>query len=223
MQSNVSGLKRNIFMTKPAPLAATQPKRLRGHLRVAAITEAATRLFAEKGFDAVTMTEIAASSGTAIGSLYRFFPNKESLADALLLEYTREVIDRLEALEKDVAGVDIATAADLFTRFVLSLQSQRTFALRLVEERREHEAARLQFRDAMRGGFSRALQVVIPALPSARASLMTVVILQVLKGAAASNLQNADERKAVLDEAQALLVLYLSTERAKTNPTKILR
>jgi AcrR family transcriptional regulator len=223
MQSNVSGLKRNIFMTKPAPLAATQPKRLRGHLRVAAITEAATRLFAEKGFDAVTMTEIAASSGTAIGSLYRFFPNKESLADALLLEYTREVIDRLEALEKDVAGVDIATAADLFTRFVLSLQSQRTFALRLVEERREHEAARLQFRDAMRGGFSRALQVVIPALPSARASLMTIVILQVLKGAAASNLQNADERKAVLDEAQALLVLYLSTERAKTNPTKILR
>ena len=200
-------------MTKPAPLAATQPKRLRGHLRVAAITEAATRLFAEKGFDAVTMTEIAASSGTAIGSLYRFFPNKESLADALLLEYTREVIDRLEALEKDVAGVDIATAADLFTRFVLSLQSQRTFALRLVEERREHEAARLQFRDAMRGGFSRALQVVIPALPSARASLMTVVILQMLKGAVAVNLQSEGEREAVLAEAKALLILYLSAEK----------
>ncbi|NIF31976.1 TetR/AcrR family transcriptional regulator [Enterobacter sp. Cy-643] len=202
-------------MTKPAPLAANQPKRLRGHLRVAAITEAATRLFGEKGFDAVTMTEIAASSGTAIGSLYRFFPNKESLADALLLEYTREVIDRLEVLEASVAGVDIPTAADLFTRFVLSLQSQRTFALRLVEERGEHEAARLQFRDAMRGGFSTALQVVLPSLSADRAGLMTVVILQMLKGAAAANLQNDAERKAVLNEAQALLELYLLTEQAK--------
>ncbi|VEB97987.1 HTH-type transcriptional repressor Bm3R1 [Cedecea lapagei] len=202
-------------MTKPAPLAATQPKRLRGHLRVAAITEAATRLFAEKGFDAVTMTEIAASSGTAIGSLYRFFPNKESLADALLLEYTREVNERLEALEASLAGVDIPTAADLFTRFVLSLQSQRTFALRLVEERGEHQAARLQFRDAMRGGFSRALQVAIPQLPPARAGLMTIVILQMLKGAAAANLNNEEERRAVIAEAQALLVLYLTTEKQR--------
>ena len=37
----------------------------------------------EKGYDAATMTEIAARSGTAIGSLYRFFPSKESLSDAL--------------------------------------------------------------------------------------------------------------------------------------------
>ncbi|MFB5746125.1 TetR/AcrR family transcriptional regulator [Cedecea sp. S5-13] len=204
-------------MTKPALLTPTPPKRLRGHLRVAAITEAATRLFAEKGFDAVTMTEIAASSGTAIGSLYRFFPNKESLADALLLEYTREVIDRLEVLEASVTGVDIPKAADLFTRFVLSLQSQRTFALRLVEERGEHQAARLQFRDAMRGGFSSALQIVIPGLSAERAGLMTIVILQMLKGAAAANLQNEKERKAVLAEAQALLVLYLSTEQVRLN------
>lgn len=202
-------------MTKPAPLTPTPPKRLRGHLRVAAITEAATRLFAEKGFDAVTMTEIAASSGTAIGSLYRFFPNKESLADALLLEYTREVIDRLEVLEASVTGVDIPKAADLFTRFVLSLQSQRTFALRLVEERGEHQAARLQFRDAMRGGFSTVLQIVIPGLSAERAGLMTIVILQMLKGAAAANLQNEEERKAVLAEAQAVLVLYLSTEQVR--------
>jgi AcrR family transcriptional regulator len=61
---------------------AHEPKRQRGHLRVAAILEAGVAVFTEKGYDAATMTEIAARSGTAIGSLYRFFPSKDVLADA---------------------------------------------------------------------------------------------------------------------------------------------
>lgn len=43
--------------------------------------EAAAAVIAEKGYEGATMAEIAARSGTKIGSLYRFFPNKESLAD----------------------------------------------------------------------------------------------------------------------------------------------
>ena len=79
-------------MTAPAledpPLAdLPAPKRERGRQRVAAIMDAAVELFSEKGYDAATMTEIAARSSTAIGSLYRFFPSKEALADALLQRY----------------------------------------------------------------------------------------------------------------------------------------
>src|SRR6266700_1792371 len=69
----------------PSVPAARAPKRQRGRLRVAAILQSAREVFMEKGYDAATMTEIAARSGTAIGSLYRFFPSKESLSDALLL------------------------------------------------------------------------------------------------------------------------------------------
>ncbi len=54
--------------------AARAPKRQRGRLRVAAILEAGREVFTEKGYDAATMTEIAARSGTAIGSLYPLFP-----------------------------------------------------------------------------------------------------------------------------------------------------
>ena len=54
--------------------------------------------FMEKGYDAATMTEIAARSGTAIGSLYRFFPSKESLSDALLLHYVEQMTEGLAAL-----------------------------------------------------------------------------------------------------------------------------
>jgi AcrR family transcriptional regulator len=39
-------------------------------MRVAALLHATATVFAEKGFDAATMTEIAALAGAPIGSLY---------------------------------------------------------------------------------------------------------------------------------------------------------
>ncbi|BCJ38294.1 hypothetical protein Athai_57970 [Actinocatenispora thailandica] len=43
------------------------------------ITEVALRLFAERGFDAVTMTEIASAADVSRASLFGYFPTKESL------------------------------------------------------------------------------------------------------------------------------------------------
>jgi len=63
-------------MASQKSIEAVAPKRQRGRERVAAILDAAAQLFIEQG-QAVTMTEIAARSGTAIGSLYRFFPTRE--------------------------------------------------------------------------------------------------------------------------------------------------
>ncbi|TIT08526.1 MAG: helix-turn-helix transcriptional regulator, partial [Mesorhizobium sp.] len=65
----------------PQPRA---PQQKRGHDRVAALMTAAAELFVERGFDAATMTEIAASAGAAIGTLYLFFPTKQAMAQAIL-------------------------------------------------------------------------------------------------------------------------------------------
>ncbi|MDJ1007956.1 MAG: TetR/AcrR family transcriptional regulator [Paracoccaceae bacterium] len=48
------------------------------------IQTAAARLFAEAGYDAVTMRGIGAAVGLRAGALYRYFPDKESLAAELL-------------------------------------------------------------------------------------------------------------------------------------------
>lgn len=52
----------------------------------AEIFEAALRLFSEKGFHNVSMSQIAAEAEFGMGTLYKFFENKESLYQALLME-----------------------------------------------------------------------------------------------------------------------------------------
>ncbi|MGO9848711.1 MAG: TetR/AcrR family transcriptional regulator, partial [Methylocella sp.] len=71
---------------------ALSPQRSIGRERVAALMTAAAQVIQERGFDTATMAEIAARADTKIGSLYRFFPNKEVLGEALLQRYS-ELLD----------------------------------------------------------------------------------------------------------------------------------
>src|SRR5579863_10009405 len=86
-------------MLLPKARAVHMPQRANGELRVAAILEAAATVITEKGYEGATMAEIAVRSSTKIGSLYRFFPNKESLADTIVSarENVDAVFDRFDA------------------------------------------------------------------------------------------------------------------------------
>ena len=134
------------------------PRRERGRLRVAAIMDAAVTVFGEKGYDAATMTEIAARSATAIGSLYRFFPSKEALADALLVRYAQHVAVGLGELEGRVAHLSMEGLAAALVDFMLALQTQRRFAVALVDARGGSDERRARFRATIRGGVARILQ-----------------------------------------------------------------
>ena len=94
------------------PAQALEPKRERGRTRVAAILDAGGAVFAEKGYDAATMTEIAARSNTAIGSLYRFFPTKEVLADALLDRYWERLGVALDGVAERATRLSPGALAD---------------------------------------------------------------------------------------------------------------
>jgi len=62
---------------------------------------AALELFSEKGYHNVSMHEIAAKSEFAIGTLYKFFKNKEELYKALMLEQADKFQDELtKAIKK---------------------------------------------------------------------------------------------------------------------------
>jgi AcrR family transcriptional regulator len=68
-----------------------QPKQKRSQQRVERILEAAAEVFAEVGYEAATTHAIAARAGTAIGSLYQFFPDKLAIFHALEERHMEQV------------------------------------------------------------------------------------------------------------------------------------
>jgi len=68
--------------------------------REEAILDAVNALLSEKGFDLMTMDDVADAVGVAKGSLYKHFSSKEKLAAAVmtrLLTQTLEVLDEMPA------------------------------------------------------------------------------------------------------------------------------
>jgi len=59
------------------------------------IEDAALRCFAERGYAGTSMAGIAAAAGTAPGNVYRYFPSKEALFDAVV---PRQLADRHDEL-----------------------------------------------------------------------------------------------------------------------------
>jgi len=59
------------------------------------ILECAEKLFAEKGFDGVTVADIAKASEFSVGSIYLFFEKKESLVRELLLDRLKEISETI--------------------------------------------------------------------------------------------------------------------------------
>lgn len=60
------------------------PKQKRSREMVARLLDATAQTLAERGLDGTTTNHIAERAGVSIGSLYQYFPDKESLIEALL-------------------------------------------------------------------------------------------------------------------------------------------
>jgi AcrR family transcriptional regulator len=195
---------------------ARAPQRQRGRLRVAAILEAGAAAFRKKGYDAVTMTEIAARSGTTFGSLYRFFPSKEALANALLAQYAEQALDRLAELAELAPTLTPAALADALVDFMMRLKAERSFAAALMEAGAGDGEKREAFRAALRANVSLILTRAFPDCSQPKAQAMTAVVLHILKGLATITPEKLAETPLLRAEFRDLLCLYLGSRVAET-------
>lgn len=85
--------------------------------RTNVIREAAEKIFAEKGFSGATMQDIAKEAGLSAGAIYRYFPSKEALIEALSAEQAGRMAETIDSIR---AKGDTATVlhglADTFFR-----------------------------------------------------------------------------------------------------------
>ncbi len=71
-----------------------------------AIIEVVNHLLAEKGFEAMTVDEVAAQVGIAKASLYKHFPSKEDLAAAAMVRVMRKAQAYLQALPAEATPLE---------------------------------------------------------------------------------------------------------------------
>lgn len=71
-----------------------------------AILDAVNRLLAQKGFDLMTMDEVAADVGIAKASLYKHFDSKESLAAASMTRLLEEAIKVAHNMPARMTAID---------------------------------------------------------------------------------------------------------------------
>jgi len=68
-----------------------EPRQARSRDTVDVIIEAATRVLSSEGYDRASTNRIAEVAGVSIGSLYQFFPNKESIFASLRQRFFEEL------------------------------------------------------------------------------------------------------------------------------------
>ncbi|SED03726.1 DNA-binding transcriptional regulator, AcrR family [Nocardioides exalbidus] len=122
-------------MSSPTSTARRDPQQVRSHETVEAILLAADHEIGERGLAGASTTRIAARAGLSVGALYRFFRDKEAIADALAARY----LDAVTPAYADALGA-VTSVADLdgvlaeLVRRAADLQERHPGYYRLTEE-----------------------------------------------------------------------------------------
>jgi AcrR family transcriptional regulator len=169
--------------------------------------EAAAAVIDEKGYEAATMAEIAARSATKIGSLYRFFPNKESLADTIVVS-ARENLDAVfDRFDAGVSALSVRRLSDDLMDLILDLFARPAF-MELLDAGQEWSVKREEFKNAMQERVATTLMIHTPSLAKKSANDIALVVMLNAK-AVATHLPLLPPDSSVPDEFREMTRLFL--------------
>jgi AcrR family transcriptional regulator len=194
------------------------PQQDRSSRRLAGFLDAAAELFVEVGYEAATMTAIAERSGSSIGALYNYFPEKQAIALTLMNQYAQELESHWKPLMEHAAALSPREFADLFIERVTEFVRQRPAYLRLlaapVRLRRDAAAKR-----ALRIMIANAFRAQNPSLSDERSVLAANVSLQIVRGMMTLCADAEPKGKdLVVNEFKKVLALYLGTIVSEGGP-----
>ena len=192
----------------------TSPQQARSQARIDAALDAATRLLEREGADAVTTTRVAAEASMAVGSVYRYFPDREAILDTLWSRYLGDfgvLMDDLgERAEAETWDDPVGLVIDAFVAFYRDKPALRAiwFGSRLSDD---VMAADRQQDLAMAAGLQRLLLAQgLPASPRLeKQAYACVLICDSLLKEAFRNDPAGDP--ALLEETKVILRAYLAS------------
>jgi AcrR family transcriptional regulator len=104
----------------------------RKEARPAEIVAAALQLFADRGFAATRLEDVATVAGVSKGTVYLYFEGKEQLFEAVVREAIAPNIDRMQALVDSFEGPTPELLRSLFDFVALALETPLTGVMKLL-------------------------------------------------------------------------------------------
>lgn len=209
-----------------------QPKQKRGKERVERILDAAAAVFDEVGYETATTHQIAERAGTAVGSLYQFFPNKAAIFNAMELRH----VERAKAFWAQITTPDVIQ---------LPLRQMIQTLIGSVGELFEHPVSRIVFiqfytaREVFQSidegmtqeainVFASILEKRNPSIGKDQASLLAEVCVHGTNAIILAALRNPDlqHRQRITEQMEDLMVSYLEPyvgSHATQNVMKVMK
>jgi AcrR family transcriptional regulator len=188
-----------------------KPQQKRAIQRLANFLDVAALLFAEIGYETTTMTAIAERSGSGIGTLYHYFPDKQSMAFALLNQYAQKLEAYWKPLMEQSKTLSHTAFAETFLERVIEFLRERPAYLQLV-------AAPIQFsrdpaaRRTLRVAIAKAFQAKNPSVTNEKAMVAANITLQMVKGMTTLYAEAGPrEKPLIISEYKKALTLYLGS------------
>lgn len=196
-----------------------RPKQARSRATVDAILEAAAQVFCAHGYAGGTTDRVAERAGVSIGSLYQYFPNKESLLLSLATQHMDEGFDLIHRLLAEVAKSQPALKIMLrqFVEALIELHDQAPQLHRVLFNEAPLPPAFVEEKEAREAEFAEKLQLLLAAYPEIQVrntALAAYMLVQTIEGLVHSFVLFPPKglaKESLTDEMVNMLYSYLTS------------
>ncbi|NYE37899.1 AcrR family transcriptional regulator [Nocardioides cavernae] len=189
------------------------PQQVRSQETVDRILLAADQEIGERGLRGASTTRIAARAGLSVGALYRFFHDKEEIADALAARYLADVAPTYADV---VAGVSsVADAGGVVGELIhraADLQARHPGYYRLTEEvaPERTDSPAHAVREQLIRLFADSLRAAGATTPDAELHDVVGLCIETVRHTLARHPVDDPSRQAALTEVERMLGAYLA-------------
>jgi AcrR family transcriptional regulator len=194
------------------------PIQARSTVTVEAISEAAIQILLRHGAERLTTTRVADRAGVSVGTLYQYYPNKQSLLFAVLEHHLNNVAARVEAACESACHKPLAEMIrEMVGAFVDAKMERADISVALYRVSADVGGPALIKRISQR--LRKAVEAMLQTAPDTKLPLdkfSIEIMLAAMAGAMRSLLENGPTSSTVRKSREQLVLLCQSYMMAAT-------
>ena len=142
--------------SRPSAAPRKRPQQARSQATVEAILTATAHILTEAGYDHFTTNRVAEQAGVSIGSLYQYFPNKESLLLALAEDYANQMVSLAQEHLTAIRDLSIPEVIQQLVKAAVAAHKVNPKLHRVLHEQVPHSEVMQQFDQVQTEGLLRS-------------------------------------------------------------------